>query len=100
MGLTSVMSGKEITAKTGFGDVSVRERLKLADFNGTGLRAFGSCRKAGFRLRRKSAVRIFTSYEIPGYMSPILPRLPAVAVETRVRRRSPDRQPSRFVGSV
>ena len=32
MSLTSVMSGKEITAKTGFGDVSVRERLKLAGF--------------------------------------------------------------------
>jgi len=73
MSLTSVMSGKEIVAKTGFGDVSVRERLKLAGFRWdrssrfwklSESRFFGSVEKALYASLRP--------YEIPGYMSPVL----------------------------
>lgn len=61
------MSGKEIVAKTGFGDVSVRERLKLAGFQWdrsshlwklSESRFFGSVEKALYASLRP--------YEIPG----------------------------------
>ncbi len=67
MSLTSVMSGKEIVAKTKFGDVSVKERLKLAGFRWdrssrswklSQSRFFGSVEKALYASLRP--------YEIPG----------------------------------
>jgi len=67
MGLTSVMSGKEITAKTGFGDVSVRERLKLAGFQwDRSLRLWKLSESRFFGSVEKALYASLRPYEIPG----------------------------------